>query len=39
MWPVVIGFWLGRRAKGRRDDVLEREVQHQLAEERAKQDS
>jgi xanthine/uracil permease len=36
LWPVVIGFWLGRRAKDRRDDV-EREVQRQLAEERSKQ--
>lgn len=36
LWPVVIGFWLGRRARDRRDDV-EREVQRQLAEERSKQ--
>ena len=37
-WPVVIGFWLGRRAKARRDDSIEREVDRQLTE-RAKQDS
>jgi hypothetical protein len=36
-WPVVIGFWLGRRAQDRRDDSVEREVQRQLAEERSKQ--
>lgn len=39
LWPVVIGFWLGRRAKDRRDDDVEREVQRQLAEERSKQDA
>lgn len=37
LWPVVIGFWLGRRAKDRRDDEVEREVQRQLAEQK-KQD-
>jgi putative flippase GtrA len=39
MWPVVVGFWSGRRARDRRDDAVEHEVQRQLAEERAKQDS
>ena len=29
-WPVVIAFWLGRRAKQRRDDKIEDEVQRQL---------
>lgn len=29
-WPVVIGFWLGRRAKQRRDDQVSAEVQRQL---------
>lgn len=38
MWPVVIGSWLGRRARERRDDSVEREVQRQLAEERSKKD-
>jgi hypothetical protein len=37
-WPVVIGFWLGRRAKARRDDSIEWEVDRHLTE-RAKQDS
>lgn len=37
LWPVVIGFWLGRRAKDRHDDSVEREVQRQLAEDRSKQ--
>ncbi len=35
-WPVVIGFWSGRRARDRRDEDVEREVQRQLAEERSK---
>ena len=29
-WPVVIAFWLGRRAKQRRDSKIEDEVQRQL---------
>jgi hypothetical protein len=29
-WPVVIGFWLGRRAKQRRDDQIQSEVNRQL---------
>lgn len=33
-WPVVIGIILGRRARARRDDRIENEVQRQLAEER-----
>ena len=37
LWPGAIGFWLGRRAKDRHDDSVEREVQRQLAEDRAKQ--
>ena len=35
-WPFVIGIWLGRRAKERRDEQIEKEVQRQLDEERAK---
>jgi uncharacterized membrane protein len=31
-WPVVIGIWLGRRARARRDARIEDEVQRQLAE-------
>lgn len=31
-WPVVAGIWLGRRAKARRDERIEAEVQRQLAE-------
>jgi putative flippase GtrA len=31
-WPVVIGFWLGRRARQRRQDQIDREVQRQLEE-------
>jgi phosphotransferase system glucose/maltose/N-acetylglucosamine-specific IIC component len=33
-WPVVIAFWLGRRAKARREDQVSAEVQRQLDEER-----
>ena len=33
-WPVVIAFWLGRRAKQRRDSKIEDEVQRQLDQER-----
>ena len=33
-WPIVIAFWLGRRAKSRRDDQIESEVQRQLDQER-----
>lgn len=29
-WPVVIAFWLGRRAKQRREDEIQSEVQRQL---------
>jgi hypothetical protein len=33
-WPVVIGIWLGRRAKSRREDQVSAEVQRQLEQER-----
>jgi hypothetical protein len=29
-WPVVIAFWLGRRAKARREDQIQAEVQRQI---------
>jgi hypothetical protein len=29
-WPIVIAFWLGRRAKARRDDQIQSEVQRQM---------
>ena len=32
LWPVVIGFVLLRRAKGRRDDDIQAEVERQIAE-------
>jgi thiamine transporter ThiT len=31
-WPVVAGIWLGRRAKERRDEQIQKEVDRQLAE-------
>jgi uncharacterized membrane protein len=33
-WPVVIGFWLGRRARARREGQIQSEVQRQLDQER-----
>jgi hypothetical protein len=33
LWPVVIGFWLGRRAKARRDESIQKEVDRKLAEQ------
>ena len=33
-WPLVIAFWLGRRAKHRREDQVQSEVQRQLDQER-----
>lgn len=32
-WPIVIGWWLVRRTKRRRNDAIESEVQRQLAEQ------
>ena len=31
-WPVVAGIWLGRRAKERREEAIQKEVDRQLAE-------
>lgn len=31
-WPVVAGIWLGRRAKARRDEQIQKEVDRQMAE-------
>ena len=30
-WPVVAGIWLGRRAKARRDEQIQKEVDRQVA--------
>jgi len=32
-WPLVIAIWLGRRAKQRREDKIQDEVQRQLDEQ------
>jgi hypothetical protein len=29
-WPIVIGFWLVRRARQRRDNQIQGEVQRQI---------
>jgi len=31
LWPIVIGFFLVRRAKSRRDDEIQAEVARQVA--------
>ena len=36
LYPWVIGFFLVRRAKDRRDEEIQAEVERQLADERAK---
>lgn len=35
-WPVVIAFYLGRRAKRRRDDRIQSEVQRQVDQQTRK---
>jgi hypothetical protein len=30
LWPIVMGIWLGRRAKARRDEQMQQEVQRQV---------
>ncbi|HSW42260.1 MAG TPA: hypothetical protein VLM76_07095 [Patescibacteria group bacterium] len=32
LWPVLAGFWLGRRAQARRD-AIQREVDRQIADQ------
>ncbi len=32
-WPVVIVFWLGRRARARRDNQIQSEVERQVREQ------
>lgn len=32
-WPIVIGWWLVRRSRSRRQNAVEAEVQRQLAEQ------
>jgi predicted Na+-dependent transporter len=34
LWPWVVGFYVGRRVKERRDEEIQREVEKQLAGER-----
>ncbi len=31
LWPLVAGIWLGRRAKARRDEQIQKEVDKQMA--------
>jgi predicted branched-subunit amino acid permease len=31
-WPVVAGIWLGRRARARRDEQIQKEVDRQMAQ-------
>lgn len=32
IWPWIVGFYIGRRVKDRRDEEVQREVERQLAE-------
>jgi len=33
LWPLIAGIWLARRAKARRNDRIEAEVQRQVNEQ------
>jgi hypothetical protein len=33
LWPLVIGFFLARRVKNKRDEQIQKEVDKQLAEQ------
>jgi hypothetical protein len=33
LWPLVAGIWLARRAKARRDDRIQAEVNRQINEQ------
>jgi Na+/H+ antiporter NhaD/arsenite permease-like protein len=33
LWPLIIGFWLARRARARRNDRIEAEVSRQVNEQ------
>jgi Sec-independent protein secretion pathway component TatC len=37
LYPWLIGIWVVRRAKDRREEEIQAEVQRQLAEERSRQ--
>ncbi|MEZ4597884.1 MAG: hypothetical protein R3C32_14365 [Chloroflexota bacterium] len=32
-WPIVVGWWLARRVRRRRDDEIQAEVQRQMADQ------
>jgi hypothetical protein len=31
IWPVIVGWWFVRRAKDRRDDQIQKEVERQMS--------
>ena len=33
LWPIVAGIWLARRAKARREDQIQSEVNRQISEQ------
>lgn len=37
LWPIVIGWYLVRRARSRRDDKMQAEVARQVAEQTGQQ--
>jgi uncharacterized membrane protein YciS (DUF1049 family) len=32
IWPVIVGFWFARRARERREDRMQKEIERQIAE-------
>jgi hypothetical protein len=37
LWPLIMSIWISRRAKGRRDELVQAEVQRQLAAKQAQE--
>jgi di/tricarboxylate transporter len=33
VWPVIVGWWFVRRAKDRREDQIQKEVEKQMADQ------
>ena len=36
LWPIIAGFWLARRARARRDNQIQSEVDRQMAAQNKK---
>jgi uncharacterized membrane protein YccC len=37
IWPIVVGWWLVRRAKSKREDEIQAEVARQVAAQQTRQ--